>query len=62
MNSPETMIHGNISESHLTLVNVHAENTEMEVICVARNSHGPDEKGISITTVGMNTHYSHRHM
>ena len=54
MNSSQTIIRGNILESHLTLVNVQAENRVMEIICTARNSHGSDERNVSITTVGMN--------
>ena len=57
MNSSNTIITGNIAESHLTLTNVQAENRELEVICVATNDHGnPDERDVSITTVGMHTH------
>ena len=57
MNSSNTMITGNIAESHLTLTNVQAENRELEIVCVATNDHGnPDERDVSITTVGMHTY------
>ena len=52
-NSASTIIHNSIESSHLILVNVQAENEELEVLCEASNSRSVITSEIAITTVGM---------
>jgi len=56
MNSSNTIIHDTVESSQLTLVNVQAENDELEIICAAVNSVGIAESEISITTIGVYMH------